>query len=157
MIESGVRFVTVTKGGWDTHQNNFTRLKDDLLPSLDARLSALFIGLEQKGLLETTTVYVTGEFGRTPKINSRTAEGGRDHYPRCMFMLKGGGGVAGGQVIGESDARAAAPKHEGIAPEDVAASFYHSLGIPHTQEFQTPTGRPVMIVREGKIIRQLFG
>src|SRR6185436_2825912 len=91
LIESGVRFVTLSLGGWDTHQDNFTRLKNNLLPVLDEGLAALFTGLEAKGLLSTTAVFVTGEFGRTPKINTRSAEGGRDHYPRCMFMLQAGG------------------------------------------------------------------
>ena len=157
LVESGVRFVTVTLGGWDTHSDNFSKLKDNLLPKLDAGLSGLFVGLEQKGLLDSTTVYVTGEFGRTPKINTRSAEGGRDHYPRCMFMMMGGGGVKGGQVLGESDEKAAGPKHEGFKPEDVAASFFHSLGIDHQKEFQTSIGRPVHIVRDGTVIPQLFG
>ncbi len=156
LVESGVRFVATTLGGWDTHQDNWTRLKTNLLPKLDTGLSALFTGLEQKGLLDTTVVFVTGEFGRTPKINSRSAEGGRDHYPRCMFMLMAGGGVRGGQVIGESDDNAMAPRHEAITPDDVAASFYHSLGIDHTQEYQTNTGRPITIVRDGKVIEKLF-
>ncbi len=157
LVESGVRFVATTLGGWDTHQDNWTRLKTRLLPSLDTGLSALFNGLEQKGLLETTVVFITGEFGRTPKINTRSAEGGRDHYPRCMFMLMAGGGVRGGQVIGESDDTASAPKNEAITPDDVAASFYHSLGINHTQEYHTNTGRPITIVRDGHVIQKLFG
>jgi uncharacterized protein (DUF1501 family) len=156
LVESGVRFVAMTLGGWDTHQDNWTRLKDRQLPPLDTGLSALLSGLEQKGLLESTIVFVTGEFGRTPKINSRSAEGGRDHYPRCMFMVLAGGGVKGGQVIGESDENATMPKNEAITPDDVAASFYHALGIDHTQEYQTNTGRPITIVRDGHIIRKLF-
>ncbi|HAY80685.1 MAG TPA: DUF1501 domain-containing protein [Planctomycetaceae bacterium] len=156
LIESGVRFVTVSLGGWDTHRDNFTKLKDTNLPKLDTGLSALLTGLEEKGLLETTAVFVTGEFGRTPKINDRTAEGGRDHYPRCMFMLQAGGGVRGGQVIGESDEKATGPKHEAISPSDVAASFYHNLGIDHTKEYHTATGRPITIVRDGSVIQDLF-
>lgn len=156
LVESGVRFVTVSLGGWDTHQDNFTRLSDNLLPKLDIGLAALFNGLQQKGLLESTAVLVTGEFGRTPKINQRSAEGGRDHYPRCMFMLMAGGRVRGGQVIGESDAKASEPAADGYSPDDVAASFYHNLGIDHTQEYHTTTGRPVMIVRDGTVIRSLF-
>jgi len=156
LVESGVRFVTVTLGGWDTHQDNFTRLKDNLLPKLDSGLAGLFNGLQQKGLLESTAVYVTGEFGRTPKINASSPEGGRDHYPRCMFMLMGGGGVRGGQILGESDASGAGPKHEGIKPEDVAASFYHALGIDCHKEYQTSVGRPVQIVRDGQVIEGLF-
>jgi len=156
LIESGVRFVTLTLGGWDTHRDNFTRLRERNLPTLDTGLSALLGGLAEKGLLESTAVYVTGEFGRTPKINTRTAEGGRDHYPRCMFMLMAGGGIQGGQVIGESDDKATLPKADIIAPDDVAATYYHALGINHAKEYHTTTGRPVMIVRNGKVIRQAF-
>jgi len=157
LIESGVRFVTLTLGGWDTHTSNFTRLKTQNLPKLDVGLSALFNGLTEKGLLDTTTVFVTGEFGRTPKINSRDAEGGRDHYPRCMFMLMAGGGVRGGQVLGESDETASAPKNEGFSPDDVAATFYRTLGIDHTKEYHTNTGRPITIVRDGHVIEKLLG
>jgi hypothetical protein len=156
LIESGVRFVTMSMGGWDTHQDNFTRLKTNLLPKLDTGLAALFNGLSEKGLLESTAVFVTGEFGRTPKINSRSAEGGRDHYPRCMFMLMAGGDVRGGQVIGESDEKATLPAAEGYSPDDVAASFYHNLGIDHKKEYHTSTGRPIMIVRDGSVIQPLF-
>jgi uncharacterized protein (DUF1501 family) len=99
-------------------------------------------------------VYVTGEFGRTPKINKERI--GRDHYPRNMFMILAGGGVKGGQVLGESDETGSMPKGDGFTPDDVAASFYHALGINHTVEYHTPTGRPVMIVRDGHVIPQLF-
>jgi uncharacterized protein (DUF1501 family) len=156
LIEAGVRFVTLSLGGWDTHQDNFSKLRENLLPKLDAGLSSLFAGLQAKGLLESTTVMATGEFGRTPRINDRSAEGGRDHYPRCMFMIMGGGVVRGGQVIGASDATGAGPAQEAIHPEDVAASFYQALGIDPHQEYQTPTGRPVMLVRDGKVIPDLF-
>lgn len=154
LVESGVRFVTVSTGGWDTHRDNWNKLKTSLLPSFDEGLSALLSGLQEKGLLESTAVYVTGEFGRTPKIN--TERGGRDHYPRCMFMLMAGGGISGGRVLGESDANATEPLNDGYSPDDVAASFYHNLGIDHTKEYNTNTGRPVMIVREGDVIQELF-
>jgi len=156
LVESGVRFVTISLGGWDTHRDNFTALKDRQLPKLDEGLAALFTGLELKGLLDSTAVFVTGEFGRTPKINTRTAEGGRDHYPRCMFMLMAGGGVQGGQVVGESDDKATGPLNDAITPDDAAATFYHNMGIDHTKEYHTNTGRPITIVRDGKIIRNLF-
>ncbi|OYP31026.1 DUF1501 domain-containing protein [Rhodopirellula sp. MGV] len=156
LVESGVRFVTVQLGGWDTHADNFSRLKDGQLPKLDAGLSGLLNGLEQRGLLQQTAVFVTGEFGRTPKINTRSSEGGRDHYPRCMFMLMAGGGVRGGQVIGESDDTASGPRHEAITPDDVAASFYHNLGVDPTLEFNSTTGRPITLVRDGSIVQQLF-
>ncbi|MCA9081673.1 MAG: DUF1501 domain-containing protein, partial [Planctomycetaceae bacterium] len=154
LVESGVRFVTVSTGGWDTHTNNWDKLKTSLLPPLDQGLAALLSGLQEKGLLESTAVFVTGEFGRTPKIN--TTRGGRDHYPRCMFMLMAGGGVQGGRVIGESTENATEPLNDAITPDDVAASFYHNLGIDHTKEYHTNTGRPMMIVRDGHVIEELF-
>jgi hypothetical protein len=157
LVESGVRFASVQLGGWDTHTDNFSKLKQNNLPKLDAGLSGLLNGLEQRGLLATTAVLVTGEFGRTPKINDRGGEGGRDHYPRCMFMLMAGGGVRGGQVIGASDATAAAPLHEAISPADVAASFYYNLGIDPQLEYPSSTGRPITLVRDGKVIQSLFG
>jgi uncharacterized protein (DUF1501 family) len=157
LVASGVPFVTVSLGGWDTHAQNFPRLKDRLLPTLDTGLSALFTGLAQRGLLESTAVYVTGEFGRTPKINQRSDPGGRDHYPRCMFMLMAGGKVKGGQVVGKSDDKATLPADgEGMSPDDVAATFYHNLGIDHTKEYHSTTGRPITIVRNGNPVKKLF-
>ncbi len=153
LVEAGVRFVTVTLGGWDTHADNFKRLKDNLLPQLDGGLAGLFRTLDQRGLLESTSVFVTGEFGRTPKVNQR---GGRDHWARAMFCLLGGGGMKGGQVIGESNDKGQEPLSRAITPDEVAASFYHSLGIDHTKEYHTNIGRPVMIVRDGKLIPELF-
>lgn len=153
LVESGVRFVTIQLGGWDTHTANFTALKDKQLPTLDAGLAGLFRGLEAKGLLASTTVFVTGEFGRTPKIN-KTA--GRDHYPRSMAVLIGGGGIKGGQVVGESDARAENPKDKAITPDDIAATFFKSMGIDPAKEYHTPGGRPVMISRYGNIIPELL-
>ncbi|MEO2035538.1 MAG: DUF1501 domain-containing protein [Planctomycetaceae bacterium] len=155
LVAAGVRFVTVTNGGWDTHRDNWTALAERQLPPLDEALSALLVGLELRGLLDSTIVYITGEFGRTPKINNERV--GRDHYPRNMFMLMAGGGVKGGQVLGESDEKGTMPLNEGFSPDDVAASFYHALGIDHQQEYHTNTGRPVMIVRNGHVIPELFG
>jgi hypothetical protein len=154
LVESGVRFVTLSSGGWDTHDDNFGRLKSKLLPELDQAVAALFNALYVKGLLESTAVFVTGEFGRTPKINARA---GRDHFPRSMCVLMGGGGLKGGQVIGASDAKAMGPASgDGITPDDVAASFYHALGIDCRKEYKTTTGRPIAIVRNGKPIPELF-
>jgi hypothetical protein len=154
LVEAGVRFVTVNLGGWDTHTNNFNTLKNTNLPTLDSGLSGLFLALEAKGLLASTAVFVTGEFGRTPKINDR---GGRDHWPRAMCCLFAGGGIQGGRVIGESDAKGEGPKSSLISPDDVAASFYQTLGIDSHKEYRTPTGRPVMIVRNGTAIKELVG
>ena len=154
LIEAGTRFVTIELGGWDTHSDNWNALKNKKLPVLDRGLAGLLQGLDLKGLLKTTTVFVTGEFGRTPKIN--TTRGGRDHYPRCMFMLMAGGGVKNGQVVGKSNADATLPDSKGFSPDEVAASLFHTLGISHTKEYQTDTGRPIMIVRDGHVIPELF-
>ena len=97
---------------------------------------------------------VTGEFGRTPKINPKV---GRDHWPRAMFVLLGGGGVAGGRVIGESDENGMGPKERKISPDDLAASFYKNLGIDPKREYQTSIGRPVMVVRDGSPLHELVG
>jgi hypothetical protein len=156
LVEAGTRFVTLSYGGWDTHNSNWDRLKDRLLPPFDQGLAALFNGLETRGLLDSTAVIVTGEFGRTPKINNRPPSPGRDHYPRCMFMLTAGGSIRGGQVVGESDDNATAPKNEAYTPNDVVVSLYQNLGIDPTKEYHTSTGRPIMINRDGKAIDQLF-
>ncbi|HEX7377544.1 MAG TPA: DUF1501 domain-containing protein [Pirellulales bacterium] len=153
LIEAGVRFTTINFGGWDTHQQNFSRLKDKLLPELDQGLAGLFKHLELRGLLDSTVVFVTGEFGRTPKINKNA---GRDHWPRAMFVLLGGGPVRGGQVVGASDEQAMGPAGDPITPDQVGASFYHALGINYEKEYHTNTGRPVMIVREGSLIPGLL-
>ncbi|HKD38566.1 MAG TPA: DUF1501 domain-containing protein [Pirellulales bacterium] len=154
LVEAGVRFATVAFNGWDTHGDNFRALKNNKLPQLDDGLSALLVTLAERGLLESTSVFVTGEFGRTPKVNPRA---GRDHWPRAMFVLLAGGGMKTGQVIGSSDDKAMGPVGEGISPDQVAASFYHSLGIEYTKEYRTPTGRPVMLVRNGSLVKGLFG
>lgn len=153
LVEAGVRFATVSFGGWDTHRGNFDTLKNGRLSNLDDGLSALFSVLDAKGLLESTSVFVTGEFGRTPKINQNA---GRDHWARAMFVLLAGGGMRGGQVIGASNDKGQEPADRVITPDDVATSFYQSLGIDSTKEYHTNTGRPVMIVREGKLIKELF-
>jgi uncharacterized protein (DUF1501 family) len=154
LVEAGVRFVEVTLSGWDTHIQNFKALKTKLMPQLDDGLAALFSGLAQRGLLNSTSVLVKGEFGRTPKINAAV---GRDHWPQAMFALMSGGGMKVGQVIGATDKSAARPTTRPISPDDIAASFYKSLGIDHTKEYRTPAGRPVMIVRNGNPVEELFG
>jgi hypothetical protein len=153
LVASGVRFVTVNGNRWDMHQGIFSALRDKALPELDGGVSALLTTLHERGLLESTLVIVAGEFGRTPKINAR---GGRDHWPRAMFVLMAGGGVRGGQVIGASDEHGMGPAGEAITPDQMAASFYQALGIDYHKEYHTNTGRPVMIVRQGSIIPGLF-
>jgi hypothetical protein len=154
LVEAGVRFVSLSHGGWDTHNDNFNRLKTKNLPELDGGVAGLFAALKAKGLLDTTAVMVSGEFGRTPKINPRA---GRDHWPRAMFVLLGGGGIKGGRVVGASDANGMGPASgDGIAPDHVAASLYHALGIDPRKEYHTNTGRPMMVVRNGNPIPELF-
>jgi hypothetical protein len=153
LVEAGVKFITINHDGWDTHADNFNALKSRMLPTLDAGLSALFEALSAKGLFDSTVVFVTGEFGRTPKINPRA---GRDHYPRAMCCLLAGGGIRGGQVVGASDARGEGPLDRVITPDDVASTFYTALGIDPKKEFRTPSGRPVMIVRYGTPITEVL-
>jgi hypothetical protein len=153
LVEAGVPFITISHAGWDMHDGIFGRL-DKLLPEFDTALAALFNTLAARGLLDTTSVIVTGEFGRTTKINPQA---GRDHWPRAMFVLLAGGGIRGGQVLGATDDRAMAPKAEAFTPEDMAATYLYSLGIDPKKEYHTTTGRPVMIVRDGRVLAPLFG
>jgi hypothetical protein len=154
LIEAGIRFVSVNfPTTWDTHANNFKDMRERLLPPLDQGLSALLQDLDARGLLASTLILTTGEFGRTPKINK---DAGRDHWPNVFTMLLAGGGIKAGQVIGKSDGEGAQPVDRPVSPEDVAATFYHLLGIDHHKEYQTPTGRPLQIVRDGTVIPELF-
>jgi uncharacterized protein (DUF1501 family) len=154
LVEFGVRFVTVSHGGWDTHLDNFNNLKTKLLPPFDAGLAALVEGLRQKGLLERTLVVCLGEFGRTPTINPQT---GRDHWPRAGWALFTGGGVRTGQLLGGTDSKGHGPDDATkIAPDDLAASIYHALGIDPRREYHTPTGRPVILVPHGNVLDGLF-
>ena len=155
LVEAGVRFVTISLSGWDTHFDNWNVLKKRMLPPLDEGLTSLANGLASKGLLDSTTILVSGEFGRTPKINAR--RNGRDHHPRGMFMLMAGGGIRGGQVLGATDNKGIEPTRDAHSPDDVAATFYRTLGIDSTKEYRTTTGRPVMIVRDGTVIDSLIG
>lgn len=162
LVERGVPFVTVNHVGWDTHQNAYTTLKEGftgaevpvgLIPSLDLALSALLEDLEQRGLLEQTLVVVMGEFGRTPKINTAA---GRDHWPRVFSVALAGGGIAGGQVIGRSDAVGESPADRPVTPADLAATVYTSLGIDPQLHLETSDGRPVAVSAEGQVIQELL-
>jgi hypothetical protein len=153
LVEAGVRFVTITMGGWDTHGQNFNNLKTRLLPQLDQTLSALVRDLDERGLLDRTIVYCAGEFGRTPKINKNA---GRDHWARSMAAVLAGGGFRRGYAHGSTDGQGMAPASEPCTPDDVSATLFRCLGIdPHT-ELMTPTGRPVQLFREGKVIEKLL-
>jgi hypothetical protein len=163
LIERGVPFVTVNNPGWDTHQNQYTRLKEGytgahvpvgLIPSLDLAFSALLEDLSERGLLDETLVLVMGEFGRTPKLNT---DGGRDHWPRVFSVALAGAGINGGQVIGASDSVGESPKDRPITPADLAATIYTLLGIDPRQMLYSPDGRPIAVNRDGTAIGELIG
>ncbi len=153
LVQAGVRCVTVDHSNWDTHNGNFRVLKEQLLPNLDAALSTLFRDLADRGMLDRTLVIVTGEFGRTPRVNK---DAGRDHWGPAFTVALGGGGVKGGRVVGKTDARAEKPADDPHGPEDLAATLYHLLGIDPDQDFYTPEGRPVKVVNNGRIVQALL-
>jgi hypothetical protein len=153
LVEAGVRCVTIDHSNWDTHADNFGTLKNSLLPALDAAMATLFRDLYARGLLDRTLVVVTGEFGRTPRINK---DAGRDHWGPAFTVALGGGGIKGGVVVGRTDARAEKPAEDPHGPEDLAATIYRCLGIDPDDEFLTPEGRPVKIVNNGHVISQLI-
>lgn len=162
LIERGVRFVTVNQRGWDTHENLYTRLKEGytgakvgvgLIPSLDLAVSALIDDLKSNGLLDETLVVIMGEFGRTPKLNTR---GGRDHWPRVFSVALAGAEIRGGQIIGESDSVGESPKDRPVTPADLVSTIYTLLGLDPQSEMQTPTGRPVRLSSdEAELIPEL--
>lgn len=153
LVEAGVRFVTVGLGGWDTHAANFRTLRDRLLPQVDQALSSLIADLDEKGMLDGTIVYCTGEFGRTPRVNGSA---GRDHWARSMAVFLAGGGLARGHVHGSTDAHGMAPDAAPCSPDDVSATIFQALGISPRHEVTTPSGRPVAIFREGEVLKQLL-
>ncbi len=152
LVEAGVRYVEVTLGGWDTHQDNFENLETKL-PPLDQGISALLADLAKKGLLDTTLVAQASDFGRTPKINERD---GRDHYPKCFSMMLAGGGVKGGQVYGESDEKAATVKKNPVTPQDFNATIAYALGIPYDKQVFSKIGRPFTMADKGKPVTAIF-
>jgi uncharacterized protein (DUF1501 family) len=172
LIEAGVPFVTVfwkgdkgldklckSGGGWDTHGNNFYCLKDRLLPEFDRPFAALLDDLHQRGLLETTLILVSSEMGRKPKIGDLRSGGasgaGRDHWTACQSVLLAGGGIKGGQVLGSSDRRAEYPADNPVAPEHIARTVFHAMGIDdlHTTDRE---GRPFHLLEEGRPLTELF-
>lgn len=158
LVEAGVRLTCISwapnaNATWDTHGANFARLKNDLLPPLDAALSSLIADLADRSLLERTLVVVMGEIGRTPKINGNA---GRDHWEFCYTVLLAGGGIKGGLTHGASDKRGAYPSSCPVSASDMVATIYHGLGIPADQEIHDRQNRPVPLVPEGTPIRDLF-
>jgi uncharacterized protein (DUF1501 family) len=159
LVEAGVPIVQANMGrvqNWDTHGDNFTRLKNQLLPPLDRGVAALLDDLEARGLLDDTLVMMLGEFGRTPKISSMGGKTpGRDHWAPCFSGLFAGAGVRGGQVIGASDKIGGYPITTPYTPDDIGATVYHVMGIDPASEVRDRLGRQVQLHR-GRPIQPLF-
>ena len=131
-----------TNRDWDTHGRNDSQHRDHLVPWVDQTLSALLTDLDDRGLLESTLVIVTGEFGRTYDLNPH---GGRDHWCHCWSLVLGGGGIQGGRIVGASDERGAYVKDRRVTVGDAYATIYKAMGIDWTKEYMHPTGRPLKI------------
>ncbi|MFN0196304.1 MAG: DUF1501 domain-containing protein [Planctomycetaceae bacterium] len=148
LIQSGVRFVTVTDGGWDTHQDNFKSLKDRLIPRVDQGLCELLIDLQNQGMLEKTLVCWFTDFGRTPNINSAS---GRDHWSSSGFAIMAGAGVPGGMVLGATSDDGGQVTNNEYYSDDLAATIYYKLGMPLDLMVTAPDGRPIRLI-EGRAI-----
>jgi len=153
LVETGVRFVQINRGGFDTHSNNFPALRNHGTV-MDPALASLIEDLAKTGLLKKTLVLMLSEFGRTPRINGNA---GRDHWPNVFSCFMAGGGIKGGTVIGSSDEDGMQPKDRPVPVSDLHASVCHALGIDPNKEVQTPLGRPMKLVDNGKPVTELFG
>ncbi len=153
LVEVGVSWVTVYLGGWDHHTQLLDAYKGDTVKHMDRGVAALIQDLDQRGLLDSTLVLLLGEFGRTPKVNK---DAGRDHWPHAMSILAAGAGCPRGAVIGATDAKGYAAAVNVHSPEDFAASLYTKMGIDPTQTMHTNTGRPIQLVNNGRLIKELF-
>jgi hypothetical protein len=152
LVEAGVRLVNLTYGGWDMHDNivaNFNRQ----MPQFDQAFARLILDLEQRGLLDSTLVMVSSEFGRTPKINGTA---GRDHWPKVFSVALAGGGIKKGLVYGTSNATAAEPEDDALGIEDLFTTVYSCLGITADKELMAPGDRPIEIVDGGKVVSELL-
>jgi uncharacterized protein (DUF1501 family) len=155
LIEAGSKFVTTVNGDsivWDTHKDNFNQLRKRLVPPMEQAFVALLDDLTERGLLDETLVVWMGDFGRTPVINK---DAGRDHWPQCYSVVLAGGGIRGGQVVGESDAHGAYPKECPVTPADVHATVFAALGYDFRTTYQTTDGRP-MYVSDGSPIAEIL-
>jgi hypothetical protein len=162
LVEAGGRFITVfwdefglAGTGWDTHWDHFPRMKDELLPGLDRTFSGLLIDLDRRGLLEETLVVLLSEHGRTPKLSLANG-GGRDHWSRCYSVVMAGGGVARGAVVGRSDKIASDPAERRVSPKDILATIYHLLGIDPNMTITDVQGRPMALIPDSEVIREVL-
>jgi len=152
LVEAGVRFVTLTYGGWDMHSNIANGFKGSM-PSFDQAYAALIRDLDQRGLLDSTMVCTASEFGRTPKINGSA---GRDHWPKVFSVLMAGGGIKKGSVYGLSNPTASEPEENALNVEDWATTIYKCMGITADKELMAPGDRPIEIVDGGKVRQELL-
>ncbi|PHS18385.1 MAG: hypothetical protein COA78_02400 [Blastopirellula sp.] len=153
LVENGVPFIEVDLGGWDNHQNIFNTLADTKLPMMDQAIGGLVTDLKQRGLLEDTTIMWMGEFSRTPRINGNT---GRDHWARSWSVMVGGGGIKGGQAIGETSADGTRVETEPYSSEDIMATVCRAMGISLETTFTSKNGRPMKIANGGRVIKELI-
>jgi hypothetical protein len=159
LIEAGTRVACISwapdaNATWDTHGQNFTKLKRELLPQLDAALPALLNDLDARGMLERTLVAVMGDFGRSPKVNGNA---GRDHWNFCYSLLLAGGGIRQGYVHGASDRIGGRPSRNPVGPADVIATIYRCLGVSHDLELRDRLERPYLLCPWGEPVRELLG
>ena len=152
LVEAGVRFVSLTAGGWDHHDNIKNGIQGNL-PPVDVAVARLIRDLDERGLLDSTLVMITSEFGRTPKINGT---GGRDHWPRVFSVGLAGGGVHKGLIHGASDALGGEPEEDRVEVEDLATTVYNQLGITADKELMAPGERPIEIVDGGKVLDKIL-
>ncbi len=151
LTESGVGFVSINYGGWDMH-GNIKNAMDQRGPEVDRAVSALVEDLDQRGQLENTLLVISGEFGRTPKINGNA---GRDHWAPLSTLALAGGGLKMGQVVGESAEKVDVPKTTPIRPQDLMATIFHVMGIDRRIQFTNQAGRPTYMIEDGKPIEEL--
>jgi hypothetical protein len=152
LVGAGVRFVTVDYGGWDMHTQIFSGMNGQM-PAFDQAFSTLIRDLDRSGLLKRTIVMVSSEFGRTPKVNK---DAGRDHWPKVFSVVLAGGGIKAGSIYGASNATASEPERDPIGPEDLATTVYHLMGIVADKELMAPGNRPIEIVKDGNVVKQLL-
>lgn len=152
LVESGVRFVSMVYGGWDHHKDVKQGIEKGL-PKFDKAYAALIRDLDRRGMLDSTLVMVTTEFGRTAKINK---DAGRDHWPRVFSIALAGGGIKRGSVYGSSDPTGAEPDENPLTVEDFATTIYQQLGIDATKRLMSPGNRPIDIVRGGQVVKDLI-
>ena len=152
LVAAGVRFVTLTYGGWDMHVNITAGMRGSM-PAFDQAFAALIRDLDRTGLLNETLVIVSSEFGRTPKINGTA---GRDHWPKVFSVVMAGGGIKQGAIYGQSNPVASEPEKDEMNPLDLATTMFYQLGIIADKELMAPGNRPIEIVDGGKVRKELL-